>query len=468
MKALTLILLASLVVAPLLADETGALTDPAIASDAAPSPAADPATVDAAPAEQPNLAVTGVVPGSPAERAGIQPGDVFKTYVGTPVSTLDEVNKLKQQVTTDSVEVRLIRGGQELAIMLPAGQMGVFLKELLPDLEYGEGDVVIEGIPQLDWSLGKSNSYLAALEAVANHLGIDKDYVWLNGVSGAAFRLHFHEDWCPSSPDPGCGYPTCNHALDALGLKHEGRHVEEDDEEGRAKLKQDIIASIDAGYPVIGIDIRGVPEWGIITGYRKGGEELLCRSYFDRREGYDIAEKIPWGVTIISGLVKPAPELASFQTSFKVAHENLTTEQYGDYYSGLAAFDYWLDQLRNTDFDAIDEERFREEVSHANAWIYERLAEDREYAAQYLELIAPDFPDQATELEMLAQLYREESEVLKPTEDVIVYSFQMKDRSDWSAEKRAEQVARLTEARGKEEQARELWEQLIAAPEPEE
>ena len=37
-------------------------------------------------------------------------------------------------------------------------------------------------------------------------MGEDVSYEFLMGISGAAFRVQLHEEWCPSSPHPDCGF----------------------------------------------------------------------------------------------------------------------------------------------------------------------------------------------------------------------------------------------------------------------
>lgn len=412
---------------------------------------------------QATLLVQGVVPGTPAEAAGVQEGDILDTYNGVRVHSLEEVNAQKKLAPKgDSVEIGIIRGTERMTFRIPAGQIGVYLKEVLPDLEYREDAVVIDGIEKLGWDTGKTNSFIAAVEAASKHAGSDVDYTEMNGMSGAAFRLHFHKQWCPSSPDPGCGYPVSNHVLEVAGFEYEFRHADTGDTEAQEALRKEITASIDRDMPVIAIDLIMVPEWGVITGYQDGGKELLCRTYFDSRSGYEIAQKFPWSVCLLD---VPESKEAQFQpeAGFNVVVENLTTEEYNGYASGLAAFDYWIEQLQNADFEAMEEERYREEVSHSHAWIYDRLVSDRENGAEYLDRLAEKMPDQAEKLESLAGLYREEAELLKPTEDVIVYSFNMKDRGDWSSEMRAEAAKRLGAARAKEEEALVIWQKLAEA-----
>lgn len=416
--------------------------------------------------ESKKLVVHSVVAKSPAESAGIKEGDVFLEYNGIPVQTINEVNELKKKVESDSVDILVQRDGKKLTFKLPVGQMGVYLKELLPDIKYKKDAVVIEGIPKLDWSTGKSATFHAALEVIANHLGIGKDYIYLNGVSGSVFRLHFHKDWCPSSPDPTCGYNSGEEALKALGLEYHFKYVPIDDSAGQEVLRKEIMESIDRGMPVFATELIGVPEWGIITGYQDGGKELLCRTYFDRREGYDIADKFPWAVYFIDEKKEMPTDIDNYRRSFAIALENLTTPEYDKYASGLAGFDLWLKRLKTEDFAAMDSAKYMT-ASHTNAWIYDRLIDDREDANVYLERVEKKFPELSERLQALTKLYREESELLKPSKDVIMYEFNMKSRDDWSPEMRKEVAARLLKAKEKEEAALKIWKQVAElTPEP--
>lgn len=117
--------------------------------------------------------------------------------------------------------------------------------------------------------------------------------------------------------------------------------------------------------------------------------------------------------------------------------------------------------MQTDDFEKMDDKKYKT-ASQANAWIYDRLVEDRNYVVQYLERIAGEFPDLAEKLKTLTNLYREESELLKPSKDVIMYQFNMKSRDDWSPEMRKEEVVRLKKAKEKEETALKIWKQIAA------
>jgi hypothetical protein len=408
---------------------------------------------------QEKLVVQDIVEDSPAQEAGIRKGDVILKYNGKPVTTSAEVNELKEKVKSDSVEILVGRNGEQLTFKLPVGTMGVYLIELLPEIERKEDAVILDGIAKLEWSTGKTNSFLAAVEAVGKYLGVDRDYVYLNGVSGAAFRLHFHEDWCPSSPDPTCGYNSGEEALKAMGFEYNFEFIEKDDSIGQENIRKKIMESIDRGMPVIAIDLIAIPEWGIITGYQSNGEELFCRTYYDKRAGYDIAEKFPWAVYFIEEKKEMPDDIDNYTRSFAIVLENLTTPAYDKYTSGISAFDMWLKRLKTDDFNVMEIGDFKN-ISHANAWIYDRLICDRELAIEYLGRIAGNIPELTQELQSLEKLYKEELELLKPSEGFVMYGGMIKSKADWSPEMREEAIARLSKAKEKEEEALKIWKQI--------
>lgn len=408
--------------------------------------------------EQTRLVVKGLVTDSPAQKAGILPNDILLQYDGKPVHTVKELNDLKAQTKTDSVEIIVRREEKELKFKIPAGPIGVFLNERLPDLTFQADAVVIEGIPQLSWDTGKDNTFFAALEAAANYLGVKKDYIEINGMSGGAFRIQFCKDWCPSSPDPTCGYNVGEDGLRALGLEYQTMHLSTDGK-NKPALKQIIMESIAKKRPVIAIDLVETAEWGIVTGYQNNGDELLCRTYFDQREGYEIAQKFPFAIYIITGKKEPPKDIDNYQKSFEIALKNLKTERYENYYSGIAAFNQWIKELEKDDFATLDSQKYFDRAL-ANAWIYDRLTSDRADAVEYLERINNQFAKAAAKINELAQLYKEESELLKQPKNIVIYSYAMKSREDWTPGMRMKEVEVLRNAKAKEEAALKLWEQI--------
>jgi S1-C subfamily serine protease len=66
--------------------------------------------------ERPGVKLGGVRPGSPADKAGVQAGDIIVRFAGLEVRTLDDLTfALRSKRPGDRVEVILIRDGTEVA-----------------------------------------------------------------------------------------------------------------------------------------------------------------------------------------------------------------------------------------------------------------------------------------------------------------------------------------------------------------
>jgi hypothetical protein len=400
------------------------------------------------------LVIRGVIPGSYAETIDIRPGDVIATYNGKEVHCLKKLTMLKEEVNTDSVEVVIHRDNEFISFTIPKGQIGVRVKELLPDIEFEKNAKIIEGIGSLDWDAGESNSFIAALTRIAEYLRIQKDYTYLMGTSAAAFRIHFHEEWCPSSPDPTVGFDCGNIAAQSINLVTKPMFLAKEGK-NRDEIRQKIITSIDKPMPVMAIDLIEVAEWGLVVGYQQHGDEFIVRDYLARREGYDIAEKFPWIIMTVEKGSGEIDDTYNFKHSLEIAQELYETEKYDAYYSGTAAIEYWIKRLRKDTFGAMKDEKFND-VMLANAWIYQRLAEDRKFAAEYLKSFTNTFPTVVDEIAELIVIYETVHKLMVESESVVLYPSQITARDDWTDEMRQREIDVLTEVLEKEKEAHSL------------
>jgi hypothetical protein len=284
------------------------------------------------------------------------------------------------------------------------------------------------------------------------------------GVSGGAFRVHFHKEWCPSSPDATVGLDTGAEAMKALGFSYEYHHLAGEATafgETKEAITEAIMKSIDAGRPVIAIDLIEVPEWGVITGYQRGGSEFLCRTYFDKQEGYSLAEKFPWVVVIVTDKKAPPSDEENYKNALRIATEVAKTESFGDYYSGTAALEGWIKRLSMDNFAAMEPDRF-EECMLANAWIYARLADDRTYAARFLDNLVEQFPKFKDPLSSLSAIYSDQVQTLKGSAENAPFPYGLGPGETWTGDMRGEEVKTLKSVLEKEREAAELLEQIGA------
>jgi DNA-binding transcriptional ArsR family regulator len=246
---------------------------------------------------------------------------------------------------------------------------------------------VLDGVPRLGWGKDIECTFFGGLDAMLRFLGEPVDYVYLMGVSAAAFRLMFHQpDWCPSSPDAAANETYAQQALKVVGYKGQFLNKENMDQK---EINQIIREEIDKGMPVLAIDLVQVADWGIVTGYQN--DKLLCRSYFDKGDEYSIAEKEPWIILKIEKAGPAPPKTSSIRESVKLAVDLSARKEIGHYANGLAAYDVWARDLENeTLFSKMDDATFRH-YWHVNGWVYDSLYDARVAAGRYLQKIGEEF-----------------------------------------------------------------------------
>jgi hypothetical protein len=239
---------------------------------------------------------------------------------------------------------------------------------------------------------------MGSIKAVARALGDDVSYEYLMGVSGTAFRLHFHQpNWCPSSPDATVGFNHTTPVMRALGYTAETIFSHADHPEEIRKVRKTIVESIDRGLPVVATDLIAVPDWGVITGYADEGKRFLCRTYHDKTGDYSVAEKWPWIIMLIRGR-QPAPDpQQNIRSSLEIALTVSRTPAFGKYASGLAAYDRWIADLQDAARFASAEKKEIASRMHINGWCYRSLLDARTVAARYLQEISEYFGNDAAE-----------------------------------------------------------------------
>jgi len=248
---------------------------------------------------------------------------------------------------------------------------------------------VLEGVPTLGWGKDIECTFFGALDATLRYLKEPVDYMYLMGVSAAAFRLSFHQpNWCPSSPDAGTNEVYAQQALKAVGYK--GQFIFLNAETmGQKEINQTIRDEINRGVPVVAIDLVKVADWGVVTGYQNG--KLICRSYWDNGNEYSIAEKDPWIILKIEKVGPAPPRTRSVRDSIKLSAELSRRKEIDHYANGLAAYDAWIRDLENEgSFKTMDEATFSH-YWHVNGWVYDSLFDARVTATRYLHSVKDKF-----------------------------------------------------------------------------
>lgn len=220
-------------------------------------------------------------------------------------------------------------------------------------------------------------------------------------------------------------------------------------------ITQHIKTSIDNGWPLLAIDMIQIPEWGIITGYQKNGTELLCRTYYDQSQGYEIAQKNPWVVVRIYG--KEEVDLDNvYQQTLPLALELYETKRFSEYSNGLDAIKTWISHLENEDFIKTQNDNKFAEICHANTWIYHTLTDTKLKTAHYLKKHQDDFGVDENLIGQFCDIYQQEAEILEAGLSDIAGFGVGSNREKWTETMRQQQVLTMRQYQNLETQAYQL------------
>ncbi len=323
-----------------------------------------------------------------------------------------------------------------------------------------EKSKVIDGVGRLGWGKGMESTFMGALTVTIHAMGEDVSYDYLMGISGASFRLMFQ--WCPSSPDARCGYDHSIPLLKALGYEIEEICADQNKPEEVAKVREAVVKSIDKGFPVVAIDLIQSPDWGVIVGYDKNGDEFISRTYYDKSDEYTKAEKWPWIVMIIKNKIDPPAKDESIIKSLQIAVDTANTKAFGDYASGFSAYETWASDLLDDDkFEKASEDDLKSKL-HVNGWVYDSLINARSSAVKYLKSISGEFDgESADHLAKATGIYDEITKKMLDNWKHFPMAWQLENPSLWTKEMRHTEAGILNELLAMEKNAIKELEMVI-------
>lgn len=286
----------------------------------------------------------------------------------------------------------------------------------------------LPNIGVLGWNITGTSSFMAALARIMEYRNEYVDYIDLMGFSGAAFRLNIMQPkWCSSSPDM---YPR-SHFAKYFGYELTSYFNIASDDAKRLETQKTyhklIKKEIRKNCPLLAIDLVQVPEWGIITGFKRS--QFYCRTYYDNIDNtndkhhlpeYNIAQKFPWGLFTVHKVGEPMDRKKIIKESLTWvlnhwAVEKIEVNPDGFHANGLSAYNTWIDQLLNEEYHIYSEEKIHQQVTrenffpftktnpylanmHANAWMYDAYYDARATAVLFLERISSEYTGIAQDL----------------------------------------------------------------------
>lgn len=152
---------------------------------------------------------------------------------------------------------------------------------------------ILENVMRLSWAEGAEKSrmmcpWAGSVYAAMKYMGESYTYEQIMGMSGACYRISFTDVWDFSCTDALVAHDYASPLSDAIGYAF--RFADRLEKQERKAERQAIMEDIQNGRPVLAINLRVAPEWGVITGYTDNGSRFLCRTYFDK-EVFDALEQ---------------------------------------------------------------------------------------------------------------------------------------------------------------------------------
>lgn len=306
------------------------------------------------------------------------------------------------------------------------------------------------------------NTVFKSVAIALQAMGEDVSYELLMGISGAAFRVQLHEQWCPSSPHPDCGFDCTAVALTTTKLGATSYSCKKKDKKQAEQIIEAIAMHIDTGQPAL----MGSEETGLIVGYVNDddGKKLLIREpYSNKADEPEVLKGWPWGFAVITKAPRKMDEkvlAGSLERAAKLAH----TKKVGKYACGFAAYERWISDLLDDSKIKKLKSRNEPELSNANAHIYYCLIDARECAAKYLDLIEGRLSKQAQpHLRQASKHYETIAEQLNTGWKNILWSREFGEGKKWTPEMRKGQATLLEKALEQERMAISEIEKAISA-----
>ena len=214
---------------------------------------------------------------------------------------------------------------------------------------------ILPDIIRLNWEEGMDCPWAGALYASLEFMGEKYTYEQIMGLSGACYRVCFVDVWDWSCTDALVSFDYSSVFFKAIG--YEQVWAERLEKGVRKAERQFIVKDIQNGKPVIAINLRVAPEWGVITGYLNNGNEFLCRIYFDKgifeehdydkdflkdTGGYLSNDYWPFLITHFGEKTQAPSAYDNLIASLKSLVDSFNAQQNRGYHQGKDAYESWI------------------------------------------------------------------------------------------------------------------------------
>lgn len=237
---------------------------------------------------------------------------------------------------------------------------------------------ILKNIMRLSWEEGMECPWAGALYAAFKFMGEPYAYHQIMGMSGACYRICFTDVWDFSCTDALVSYDYATPLSKAIGCSF--RIADRLEKQDRKAERLSIMEDIRKGKPVLAINLRVAPEWGVITGYTDNGNHFLCRTYFDKdvfaaleqkdsqnrenwrtvfeeNEGYLFTDFWPFILMHFGEKADVPPLLDVLKNSLAVLSDSFYAEENRGYHQGKEAYQAWMKGLSKEEDFQLESDR---------------------------------------------------------------------------------------------------------------
>lgn len=325
-----------------------------------------------------------------------------------------------------------------------------------------DGEYYISNVPFMpEFGNGQECSWGAALTAALQSMQIQTNYEEVMGVSGACYRLAFcSPEWDYSSVDGLVAYDYATPAYRAFGYTAD--FTTRVDKEERSEIRKKIVKDIRSNVPVLGINLRVAPEWGVICGYKENGDSLFCRTKYDREilnsEEYEKRKQNPYDylfvdnwpfiITFFGNKTVSLTKKENLINSMRIFVDCNMQERNVGYTLGRKAYETWNNDLVDeTWYDNHNDEQLERRFS-VNQFCVLALHDARRSAYVYLNENKDIMPNKSHEMDSIVKLFQNTVEKAQQIRSMLDFGENMEEvkiRELWTKELRDKQAVILME-----------------------
>lgn len=260
---------------------------------------------------------------------------------------------------------------------------------------------MLENINVLKFENGMDCTWGGAMTTALNHMGENYSYEQIMGISGACYRLSFCDIWDWSATDALVSYDYSSVLFNSLG--YEAVWASRLNKSEREKERERIVDDILNNKPVLAINLRIAPEWGVITGYKEDGKRLYCRTYFDEeylndKEDYLESDFWPFLIQHFGEKKEGLSDIERLRSSLETMVNSFNAPCERGYYQGREGYEHWILGLSNDELWNSSKEEEVERRLQVNDALLLNLIDARRCAGTYLKECASMLQDEEKEI----------------------------------------------------------------------